>query len=119
MRPNGREFAAHNGTLVTDYEWTALRDTHASSGILIDAKTAATRWRGERMDYHLGVSLLCERAARAQRTHAAPEAQAQVETAADPAENVSAETFCESDVGWVSDAEWLAEWRANWANPTS
>jgi len=31
-------------------------------GIRIDCDTAATRWRGERMDYDLGVWLLCQQA---------------------------------------------------------
>jgi hypothetical protein len=48
------------------HEWTALRDTHAALGIEFDSDTAATRWRGERVDYELGVWVLCHQHARAQ-----------------------------------------------------
>jgi hypothetical protein len=37
---------------------------HADLGIHIDSETAATRWRGERMDYELGVWVLCQQVAR-------------------------------------------------------
>lgn len=30
----------------------------------IDPRTAVTRWRGERMDYDLGVAVLCSQAER-------------------------------------------------------
>jgi hypothetical protein len=39
-------------------DWTALVATHAASGIGIDERTAATRWRGERMDNGLAIDLL-------------------------------------------------------------
>jgi hypothetical protein len=38
-------------------------DANLAQGIVIDSDTAATRWRGERMDYDLGVSGLCYQAA--------------------------------------------------------
>ena len=43
----------------------ALQETHAAQGIHIDSDTAATRWRGERMDYELGVWVLCSQEERA------------------------------------------------------
>jgi hypothetical protein len=39
-------------------DWTALVAAHAASGIGIDEQTAATRWRGERMDNGLAIELL-------------------------------------------------------------
>src|ERR1700736_3760123 len=69
-RPDGREFDAAD-FVPAPQEWTALRDTHAALGIEIDSDTAATRWRGERMDYELGVWGLCQEHARAQ--HAPPQ----------------------------------------------
>jgi hypothetical protein len=39
--------------------------THTELGVPIDSKTAATRWRGERMDYELGVWVLCNQVDRA------------------------------------------------------
>jgi hypothetical protein len=42
-----------------------LELSHATLGIHIDSGTAATRWQGERMDYELGVWVLCNQANRA------------------------------------------------------
>jgi hypothetical protein len=50
------------------YTREELAHTHADLGIHIDRNTAATRWRGERMDYELGVWVLCQQAARARRS---------------------------------------------------
>jgi len=41
------------------YQWDDLQHTHQEQGIRIDRRTAATRWGGERMDYELGVWVLC------------------------------------------------------------
>jgi WD40-like Beta Propeller Repeat len=49
-RPDGREFDIPYREAATAQDWTALRDTHAALGIEIDSDTAATRWRGERMN---------------------------------------------------------------------
>jgi hypothetical protein len=69
-RPDGREFdLPHHDPAASAVDWTALRDTHAQLGIEIDSDTAATRWRGERMDYELGVWVLCQEHARAQHGH--------------------------------------------------
>jgi hypothetical protein len=108
VRPNGREFAAFEGSLLSDYEWTTLRDTHAAHGIVIDAETAATRWGGERMDNGWGVSFLCQQATHAKRDHDAPE-EASPSARDVSAHDVSAETCCESETDWGSDAEWLGD----------
>jgi hypothetical protein len=42
-------------------DWTQLPAAHAERGIAIDANTAATRWRGERMDHILAIDLLVAR----------------------------------------------------------
>jgi hypothetical protein len=82
-RPDGREFdqLPDRDPAAPPPEWTALRDTHAELGIKIDSNTAATRWRGERMDYELGVWILCRQHEREQR--------AGLEDQLDPASNVA------------------------------
>jgi hypothetical protein len=47
-----------------EYEGTEIETDHRSRGLSITANTAATRWRGERMDYDLAVFLLCDKAER-------------------------------------------------------
>ena len=85
-RPDGREF---DGVYhpAPPHEWTALRDTHAALGIEIDSDTAATRWRGERMDYELGVWVLCHQEERAQR---------------DPASNAASDVSAETQRWWAT-----------------
>jgi hypothetical protein len=39
-------------------EWTALVSQHSQRGLRIDAQTARTHWRGERMDYGLAIDVL-------------------------------------------------------------
>jgi hypothetical protein len=63
FRPDGREFDSGGIEPAAPYEWTALHHTHAAAGLQITSDTAACRWRGERMDLGLAVSVLCERAA--------------------------------------------------------
>jgi hypothetical protein len=66
-RPDGREFdLPQRDPAASAVDWTVLRDTHSELGIEIDSDTAATRWRGERMDYELGVWVLCHQHERAQ-----------------------------------------------------
>jgi hypothetical protein len=83
-RPDGREYDMPDRAPAPDHDWTALRDAHSQLGIRIDSDTAASRWRGERMDYELGVWVLCHQDERAQH------ARAQAEHATDA--DVSAET---------------------------
>jgi hypothetical protein len=69
-RPDGREFEEVYRGPAPAHDWTVLEDTHSGLGIEIDRDTAATRWRGERMDYELGVWVLCRQHERAQHAHA-------------------------------------------------
>jgi hypothetical protein len=75
VRPDGREFESLRRQPAATHDWSELREGLAAHGIKIDANTAATRWRGERMDYHLGIANLChqEELAR-ERKHCNPRA---------------------------------------------
>jgi hypothetical protein len=96
LRPDGREFEILYRQPPPAHEWMALRKTHAAQGISIDSDTAATRWRGERMDYELGVWTLCSQAERAKRSRAG--------ALNGNGRDVSAETFaCEDGVWWASN----------------
>jgi hypothetical protein len=64
LHPDGRYFEVIRGSADAEYDWEDLEQTHAQLGIQIDSNTAATRWQGERMDYHLGVWVLCQQAER-------------------------------------------------------
>ena len=75
------------------HDWTTLQDTHAGLGIEIDSDTAATRWRGERMDYELGVWVLCHQHERAQHAHAHPQVS---HDEADPASNAAGDVSAET-----------------------
>jgi hypothetical protein len=68
VHPDGSYFGMIHRSTPASYTWEDLEHTHTELGIHIDADTAATRWRGERMDYDLGVWILCQQAKRA--THA-------------------------------------------------
>jgi hypothetical protein len=67
LHPDGRHFETIRCTHPAPHHWEDLGVSHAALGIRIDEDTAATRWRGERMDYDLGVWVLCQQAARAHR----------------------------------------------------
>jgi hypothetical protein len=105
-RPDGREFYAADRFPAPAQDWTALRDTHAALGIEIDSDTAATRWRGERMDYELGVWVLCRQHAHAQHAHAQHErAPADHDGAdhdeVDPASNAASDVSAETSQGYA------------------
>jgi predicted enzyme related to lactoylglutathione lyase len=70
------------------YEGSELERDHAALGLKIDAKTAATRWRGERIDYDHSVWVLCQQK---ERGHRAPSPEDDDDY--DDAPDVSAETF--------------------------
>ena len=70
-RPDGREFDTPGRQPSPPHDWLALRRAHAAQGLHIDPNTAATRWRGERMDYHLGIGILCHQAQRERQRHGA------------------------------------------------
>ncbi|HKB47734.1 MAG TPA: DUF222 domain-containing protein [Ktedonobacterales bacterium] len=86
LRPNGREFEIGYREPAPAYEWSALQKTHTAQGLHIDSQTAATRWRGERMDYELGVWVLCNQEERARR-------------AKDPRTSDSRANDCDGDPG--------------------
>jgi hypothetical protein len=67
VRPDGRHYELIRCPAPPAYTGEELGHTHAELGIHIDCHTAATRWRGERMDYELGVWVLCQQVLRAQR----------------------------------------------------
>jgi hypothetical protein len=62
-------------------DWTQLPAAHAAAGVNIDAYTAVTRWRGERMDHVLAIDLLVARVERAKAQGGAP-APAQMQSPA-------------------------------------
>jgi Domain of unknown function (DUF222)/HNH endonuclease len=65
LHPDGRHFEIIRCSAPESYDWEDLQHAHDEMGIHIDSDTAATRWRGERMDYDLGVWVLCNQANRA------------------------------------------------------
>ncbi len=58
-RADGREYQESGFEPGTLYDWTALAESNARGGIVIDPMTAACRWTGERMNYDLAVPTLC------------------------------------------------------------
>lgn len=48
-------------------DWTEIPEAHRERGIRIDERTAATRWRGERCDYGLGLRYCLRRRSAAER----------------------------------------------------
>jgi hypothetical protein len=71
LRPDGESFDSvapdHTRPLS---DWVQLSARHREDGIHIEANTAATLWRGERMDYGLAVGVLLHKAQRAQNVSA-------------------------------------------------
>ncbi len=63
-KPDGKEFHPDNTDAVIECEGTEIEQAHHARGLSITADTAATRWRGERMDYDLAIWVLCDRAQR-------------------------------------------------------
>lgn len=62
LTPDGSVFDDVGSTQAPDHAWTDLLETHDEQGIHIDSETAATRWRGERMDYGLAIQGLLQQA---------------------------------------------------------
>jgi hypothetical protein len=91
LHPDGRHFEVIRCTRTVSYDGDELEHTHAALGIPIDRDTAATRWRGERMDYDLGVWVLCNQARRARE-----ERDVSAETF-DEEHDASAETLDQED----------------------
>jgi Domain of unknown function (DUF222)/HNH endonuclease len=62
-KPNGESFdCLARGHTQPLSDWCELIATHRAEHIRIDADTAATRWRGERIDYGLGIEVLLQQA---------------------------------------------------------
>ena len=61
-RPDGHNFEGVRREPAPVYHGTALQEANSALGIRIDANTAATRWTGERLDYHLAIPILCAQA---------------------------------------------------------
>jgi uncharacterized protein DUF222/HNH endonuclease len=70
LRPDGTPFDRVISIEEASYDGTELQSTHDRQGIRIDGDTAATLWRGERMDYDLGVHVLLQHAERSQNVSA-------------------------------------------------
>ena len=71
VRPDGRSFdsVAPEHTRPPS-DWHQLPEVHEQQGIRIDQNTAATRWRGEKMDHGLAIEVLLHRARRRPRVSA-------------------------------------------------
>jgi Domain of unknown function (DUF222)/HNH endonuclease len=70
--PGGKEFHPENADAEIDYDGTEIEEAHRARGLSISDDTAATRWRGERMDYDLAIWVLCDRAVRERHALAVP-----------------------------------------------
>jgi hypothetical protein len=71
LKPSGESF----DSIAPDHtrplsDWHQLQEDHTQQGIRIDPKTATTRWRGEKMDYGLGVEVLLQHSRRPRRVSA-------------------------------------------------
>ena len=86
FRPDGREFDVPHHTPTTA---DALSEVHVALGLDIDSTTAACRWTGERMDYDLGVWVLCNQVERA-KSRSAPGAENSGDVSAETSEEFSA-----------------------------
>jgi Domain of unknown function (DUF222)/HNH endonuclease len=71
VRPDGESFDSvapdHTRPLS---DWRQLPEHHEQQGIHIDKKTAATRWRGETMDYGLAIEVLLQHSKRGEHVSA-------------------------------------------------
>jgi Domain of unknown function (DUF222)/HNH endonuclease len=70
LSADGREYRGAYSENRPSCEWHALHEVHEAQGIYIDARTAATRWAGERMDYDLAIFALFSSLARAKSVSA-------------------------------------------------
>ncbi|HJS22670.1 MAG TPA: DUF222 domain-containing protein [Steroidobacteraceae bacterium] len=71
LNPDGRSFdSVLPGRTAPLADWTQLLAAHRRHGARIDKDTAASRWRGETMDYDLALAALFSRLQRAQHVSA-------------------------------------------------
>ena len=61
IKPNSDSFDSVAPSHVRPFDWTQLPAEHEEQGIHIYERTAATRWRGESMDYGLAVEVLLDK----------------------------------------------------------
>lgn len=68
VHPDGRSFesVARDHTQPLG-DWKQLPAIHQEGGIHIDTRTAVTRWRGEQIDYGLGIQVLLQKMRKAKR----------------------------------------------------
>jgi hypothetical protein len=59
VRAGGRAYEPPGVDAPRPYAGSELAAAHAAAGLAITAETAACRWLGERIDYDLGVFMLC------------------------------------------------------------
>ena len=64
IRPDGQTFESCAPRHTQPLDWSNLTTKNARAGIPIDEHTAVTRWRGESVDYGLGVQVLLQQASR-------------------------------------------------------
>jgi len=83
-KSDGREFIPVRRDPMTSYLGTEIEETHRAEGIVVTEITAATRWRGEQMDYDHGVMLLCHKAERERGEAAEPPPDVSAEMLAPP-----------------------------------
>jgi hypothetical protein len=71
LSPDGRSFDSVASEHTRPFsDWRQLPAVHEQQGIRIDQRTAATRWRGEKMDHGLAIDVLLQQARRARRVSA-------------------------------------------------
>ncbi len=71
VRPDGASFESAAPDHARPWsDWRQLAEEHERQGIRIDKNTAATRWRGEAMDYGLGIEVLLQHSKRGERVSA-------------------------------------------------
>ena len=106
LRSDGSEFGIEPQPTPA-YGWSDLLDEHEKQGIVIDSRTAATRWRGERMDYGLAVQVLLQQAERGQANSVAQDG------AAGQDEFIEQDDFAEQDVAAATSEADLERQRRN------
>jgi hypothetical protein len=119
LRPDGRCV----DSVVPGYtqplgDWEYLPANNRERGVSIDARTAATRWAGETMDYGLAVEVSMQRVARRKQATAAAEAVSSDRLPTTPGVGSGLQRPAWTDCSWKVSAEtreddgvwWSSEW---------
>jgi hypothetical protein len=69
-KPDGQEFLPIDAGTSFEWEGTEIETENREQGLSISANTAATRWRGETMDYDHAILVLCHKASGARNVSA-------------------------------------------------